>query len=539
MTGWWSVRLSRVIALIGVAVMTAFMTPGLRAQQPQEAIPAPRFDIQRFEVVGNTLLPPADVERLVAPYTGTGKDFADVQRALETLEQAYRDLGYGVVQVLLPEQDITRGVVRLRVVQPRLGQVRIDGNTHFDPENIRRSLPTVKEGETPNLKAIARNLQMLSEHPVKQSNVLLRSGSSDEEIDATIKITDDKPWRGFFTLDDTGTSDTGYLRAGFGYQHSNLFNRDHSATLQFITSPSHPSDVTIFGAGYRIPFYDRNSSLDLIAGYSDVNSGVVQNLFNVSGSGTIAAVRWNYFLPKWRDVEQKVAFGLDYRAYRNEVLLAGQPLVPDITIHPASVTYSGLWRMTAAELSFYAGAATNIPGGNDGQSDDFERSRATATENYTLARYGFNYTRQFRSEWQTRVGFSAQYTEDALVAGEQFGIGGPDSVRGYQLREVAGDRGMSSQIEIYTPDMARQVGLSESYKARLLAFYDWGQVKRSNWRPIDGVQRDSIASAGIGLRMGYGKSVSVRLDLAQILQESASRDNAGSPRLTGSLAIVY
>src|SRR5687767_10735354 len=284
MTGEKTRRRPDLLALL-LALIGLIFASSLHAQPAPEAIPAPRFDINRFEVVGNTLLPEAEVERLVAPYTGKNKDFADIQRALEALEQAYRDRGYGVAQVQLPEQDITRGVVRFRVLQPRVGRVAIEGNTHFDAENIRRSLPSVKEGETPNSREIARNLQLTAEHPAKQTNVLLRSGASEDLVDVNVKVTDEKPWRAFFTLDNTGTGDTGYFRTGVGIQHSNLFNRDHALTATYITSPGHWRDVAIYGLGYRIPYYDLNSSLELIAGYSDVASGAVPGLFNVSGSG--------------------------------------------------------------------------------------------------------------------------------------------------------------------------------------------------------------------------------------------------------------
>lgn len=507
------------------------------AQPLPEVIPAPRFNIDHFDIVGNTLLPGAEVERLVAPYTGKDKDFADIQRALEALEQAYRDRGYGVAQVLLPEQDITRGVVQFRVLQPRIGRVLVDGNTHFTADNVRRSLPTVKEGETPNSRDIARNLQMTAEHASKQTNVLLRSGASEDQVDVNIKVADEKPWRAFFTLDNTGTSETGNLRTGFGFQHSNLFDRDHAFTATYITSPDHVDDVTILGLGYRIPFYGLNSMLELIAGYSDVNSGVVQGLFNVSGSGTIFGARWNYFLPKWGETEQKLAFGLDYRAFKNEVQLAGTQIVPDITVRPASLTYSALRRMMAAELSYYAGFAINIPGGNDGDSAAFAASRANASSDYKIYRYGMNYTRQFENEWQVRLGVNGQYTSDALVSGEQFGLGGPDSVRGYQMREVASDRGYSGQVELYTPDFSRKVGMTEDHKLRLLGFYDWGTIHRNSALPAE-VAHDSIASVGVGLRLTYKKFLSLRLDLAQIRQETASRDN-NSQRLTGSLALVF
>lgn len=529
----------RFAALVLAACLLAGAGFKAQAQAPAEAILAPRFDINRFQITGNTLIPQDRVDRLLEPYTGKSKDFADIQRALEALEREYRDRGYGAVQVLLPEQDITKGVVQFRVLQPRVGKVLIEGNTHFDNENIRRSLPTVKEGETPNSKEMSRNLQMTGEHPAKQTNVLLRSGASEDQVDVNIKVTDEKPWRVFLTADNTGTKETGYYRTGIGFQHSNLFNRDHTLTAQYVTSPTEASDVSIYGAGYRIPFYDWNSSLDLIAGYSDVDSGTVQGLFNVSGKGTIGIVRWNYYLSRWEDLEHKVALGFDYRKFENQVLIPGDPtsFVPDITVKPASLTYSGLLRATAAEFSFFASYSANIPGGADGDDAAFNASRTGADANYSIVRGGFNFVYQFRSEWQVRLTANGQTTSDLLVSGEQYGIGGPDSVRGYLLREVAMDKGGAGQAELYTPDFARGIRLSDSFRLRMLAFYDAGQVRRNDPLPGESA-KESLSSAGVGLRLGYKKSLAVRVDAAYILKETANREE-GDWRGVGSLAIIF
>ncbi len=61
----------------------------------QEPVPdAPiRFEISRFDVSGNTLLPAADVTAAVAPFAGKNRDFGDVQRALEALEAVYHARG--------------------------------------------------------------------------------------------------------------------------------------------------------------------------------------------------------------------------------------------------------------------------------------------------------------------------------------------------------------------------------------------------------------------------------------------------------------
>ena len=463
-----------------------FCSPVFSAEPVTDAaVPAaPRFPINRFEVEGNTLLKAAEIDKAVNPFTGAQKDFSDIQHALEVLEGVYRDRGYGVVQVLLPEQDITRGVVKLRVIEPRIGKIAVEGNKFYDESNIRRSLPALKAGETPNSQTIAQNLQLLTENQSKQTTLLLKA-----------------------------------------VQHSNLFNLDHVASFQYVTSPENPNKVSIFGAGYRIPLYSLNSSIDVFGGYSDVSSGTLQGLFNVSGSGTILGARYNVHLPKIGEYEHRIAAGLDYRAFKNNVTLVGTGggLVPDITIHPASLTYNGLWRMTNAEFGFNVSYSRNLfHGGNDGADSDFKASRADSTSDYRIWRLGANYTRVFAQDWQFRTVVTGQYSDDALVSGEQFGYGGPDSVRGFNIREVANDKGYSAQVEVYTPDIGPKLPLKD-VKLRLLGFYDMGITGRNSLQPGDLSKGAGGASVGFGARFGYGKSLTLRFDWAQVIDAAGSQ----------------
>ena len=104
-----------------------------------------RFDITEYRVEGSTLLTNSQVQSAVAPFRGKQRDFADIQRALEALEKAYRKAGFGAVQVFLPEQELQGGVVVLRVIESRIGKVDVTGNKHFDTANVRRSLPALSD----------------------------------------------------------------------------------------------------------------------------------------------------------------------------------------------------------------------------------------------------------------------------------------------------------------------------------------------------------------------------------------------------------
>ncbi len=128
-----------------------------------------------------------------------------------------------------------------------------------------------------------------------------------------------------------------------------------------------------------------------------------------------------------------------------------------------------------------------------------------------------------------RLRMDGQYTEDALIPGEQFGIGGWNSVRGFLEREIASDRGFSGSLEFYTPNIApRSIGVDN---LRLLVFYDAGVVHLNDPAPGD-VTRQSISSAGLGLRVGIKKNVAVRADGASVIDE-------GGAQRTGEIRVHF
>jgi hemolysin activation/secretion protein len=515
---------------------------------PVEPGAPPKFEIRRYQLEGNTLLRRDTIDRVLATYTGKDKDFGDVQRALEALQGAYQEAGYGGVEIRLPEQELERGEVRFIVIETKIARIAVEGNEHFTKENILRSVPGLRVGETPNSRRIAESIRLANENPSKQSTVLLRGSEREGEVDATIRVADIDPRRWSVSLDNTGNQNTGRARLGIAFQDSNMWERDHVMTAQFITSPSKLEEVLVLGVGYKIPFYRSGNSIDIIGGYSNVDSGTVQDLFVVAGQGSIYGIRYNQALPKWGDLEQKLVYGLDYRAYQNQVTTegaSGEPtLVPDITVHPVSLTYTANLRLTGQDLSFYLNMAQNIPGGNDGKDEDFKQQGArfqVGTANYRLYRAGLNYVKVLPADWQFRTNFAGQFTNDALVAPEQFGIGGADSIRGFNERYASNDKGYKTTFEIYTPDYGKAWGLADG-RLRFLAFYDTGSLRR-NFSTANELDQASLDSAGAGLRLSYKTSFTMRLDVAHVFHDGTNYNAPDTRRSINkfhlSLAWVY
>jgi hemolysin activation/secretion protein len=502
------------------------------AQAP--AVQAPievRFDIARYHAAGNTLLPPEEIERLLQHFVGRQRDFGDVQRALEALENAYRSRGYAAVQVYLPEQELAKGEITFRVIEARVRRLEVQGNKFFSNANIEASLPSLSVGTTPNSSVIANNLGIVNENSAKQTTVTLRAGEKEGEVDALVDVIDEKPAKTFVTFDNTGAPATGYYRLGIGYQNANLNDRDSMLTLQYITSPDHIRQVGIYSIGYHVPLYKLGGSMDFVAGYSDVNAGTTQTTsgpLSFSGRGGVLGARFNQQLQRIPGYDHKLVWAVDHRMYRNTCALGAFGAAgcgtagATFSLSPVSLTYNGTFTSAAAQTSLYLTEAMNIGGGAYGDTAALGRARFEAKSRYSITRMGASHSRSLAGDWQVRARLDVQHTNEVLVGPEQFGIGGASSVRGFLERERADDRGHAASAEVYTPELATKFGWKD-WNFRLLAFYDLGRTSRVNPQPGEQVQ-NGIASAGVGLRLNLLKSFNLRLDMANIRDPGGTRE---------------
>ena len=128
--------------------------------------------------------------------------------------------------------------------------------------------------------------------------------------------------------------------------------------------------------------------------------------------------------------------------------------------------------------------------GNDLASYRTEDVRINTVQ-WNAVRGAANYAAGWANGWVWGVRGQFQYSADALIAGEQFGLGGATSVRGMAERPIAGDSGALLSAEITSREFSP--GL------RVLGFVDAGWLSNNN-PTANKPQSDSVSSAGLGLR---------------------------------------
>jgi len=534
-------RLQTTTSLLALAAALAFSSSSPAHAADGEV----HFAITRFQVEGNTLLPQAVIDRRLDALAGPGRAYGDIQAAVEALQDAYRQAGYTTVTVSLPEQELTGGVVRIKVTESVIGKVAVTGNAHFDTANIRASVAPLQEGQAPRLRAISEALQLANENPAKQATVTLAEGVAPGTVDATIAVTDTRPQRVILTLDNTGNSASGTWRTGIALQHANLFGQDHVGTIAYTTAPDRPEGVhtNLYSLGYRIPFYGIGDSLDFIYGKSNTNapasSPTLGGVLGFTGRGDVTALRWNHFLGREGESSAKLVLALTHKNIDSRCDVGGVPVpidgptppiaacVPYQTT-PLSLTYAAQREGLDQTLAYSAGLSHNIAGGRsytnvDGRTDRYSyltSGNRDTIDGFTLVNGAAAFSQNLRQGWMVRLAGSAQYSAMPLVASEQFALTGSGLVRGFDERSVAADSGVVVNAEIYSPDLAPAAKVPGPW--RMLAFIDAGHgTNRRTGGTL--VPHDvDVSSVGFGTRYTWTRDFSLRLDVARVLAAGSS-----------------
>lgn len=473
---------------------------------------------------GNTLLTTA---QLTQPPAEAALLTPDAWATL--IRERYRAAGFPAVQV----RSFTdpQGQSRISVIEGRIARIRIIGNQHHDDANVLFPLKQLNLGQAPNTGPLLREIALSNENPSKQLGITLEALPSPGEIDARVDVSDRQVSHFSLSYDNDGSPLLGRDRVYLGYQNANLFNRDHVLTALLGSSTDHPERNRSGSLGYRLPLYGTAFSLDLLAAHSRSNTGPAsspEGKYALTGSGTTLGVRLVQQLPPLGEVKHKLLYGIDHKAFSNRCQSNDTALSADacgsVDSRPISLTYINRWTSDVHDSSMVLSYAHNLPGGERGDAQYHQLLNKTA--NWQVWRAQAVLDLPLRHAWKVRAQLSGQYSPDKLIVGEQFGIGGPTSVRGYQERSATGDRGTTASLELHMPLPPRSL-LGLPLQSHALIFADYGQT-RDNGQS----SRHDLSSAGLGLRIHSGERIALRLDLGHVLRPLSSTA-PGAPRQTG------
>lgn len=472
------------------------------------------FDLWELRVKGNTLLDKKQLEMTVYPYLGPKKNIDVVEQARSALENVYQMQGYKTVSVDIPEQDVVNGVVYLQVVEGKVSRLRVKDSRYFSLGKIKSSVPALAEGQVPNLTDMQEQLTELSKQTADRKIIpIMRAGKTPGTLEIDLKVQDKLPLHGSVELTGRNSQDTSRTRLTTSISYDNLWQKFHSGSFMYQTSPEKLDEVQVFSGTYVMPIFNSSTKLALYAVSSESDSQIAQaGDTNVIGSGQIYGARLVKALESSESYLHSVTVGVDYKDFEEDILLNNvSAQSTPISYLPFMAQYGGNMRAEDLFASFNLGLNFSLRGlAND--EKEFAAKRAGARPNYFYVTAGgeLSYALPWEMEIQSRI--SAQFSDSPLISNEQFFMGGADSVRGYFESQALADDGVMGSVELYSP---RLVPHSWNFvnNFRLLAFADAanGWVKQA----LPGQDRSiSLYSAGIGTRFQLWKYLVGALDFA-------------------------
>ncbi len=261
-----------IVLLLAIAL-------GALAEGTTTNAPAASFAVHGYVVEGNTALPQPMIDGILTNYTGQTITLPKLREGLGKLQLLYRNLGFATISVTLPQQKLTNGLVRVKVVEGKLGNVTVTGNHFFTSNNVLRALPGVKTNILLNTRWFQPELDAANANRDRQIYPVVSPGADTGLTSLDLRVKDRLPLHGHIEVNDKSTPGTPLLRVDTAMQYNNLWQHDHQVGIEYNFSPQNFKSgdympkffdqpaVASYSGFYRLPL---GSSPDLATTYNQM-----------------------------------------------------------------------------------------------------------------------------------------------------------------------------------------------------------------------------------------------------------------------------
>ena len=426
----------------------------------------------------------------------------------------YRQHDRPVVDVVLPEQDISNGVVQFVIVEGKLDKIRTRGVAWSAEEDLKKEI-RIEKGEIIRARTLTEDVQWLNRSPFRNIDVLLAPGKKEGYTDIILRVRESRrPWRVYAGYEDSGNNLTGVERYMTGLNWGNILTDGDVLNYQFTTSRDF-DDLKAHAASYVAPLPWRHV-LTLYGSYADTDArtGGVE----VGGESHQLGIQYGIRLPSpdFLDMRHEFFGGFEWKQSDSDVEF-GQIRITDTTTDIGQFLLGYRTRIpdslgnTRGEVTVYYSPGGMFDRAADG---DYEAVRQGAGAEYIYTRLELERTTYLPEEFSLYNELAAQWSDKNLLPSEQLGFGGYYSIRGFDSRALVDtDEGIYLRSELHSPPFGIARYLTESFDDELvlLVFLDYGIAYRNS--PLPGQEEQvTMASFGPGFRYRLQDNVDLRFD---------------------------
>ena len=450
------------------------------------------------------------------------------------------------MSVTLPPQDVTDGVVRLRVILFHLGTIKVTGAKGRDVPLTAESV-RAKTGEAVDGVKLEQDLSWLNHSPFRQATAVFSPGASLGDTNLAIDVVEQKHWQVFSGWANSGSASTGYDRYLVGGQIGDLVRQ--GSLLSFEETAS--DDVWRKGdnpfSDYRHLRYLSNSlvfalpiaprqDLTLVANVVQTQSRV--QAFDILTSTEELSLVYRTALSNFSTLPGDVSVGVEAKGQARDTLFGAVSVTKaPVTAFQGLLAWNTSWFANGVRETFST-TARYSPGGQGGRNSDnafaVSSNGRVLTDQYAYLQ--LNYTGDYPFVLGTRfiTEVNSQFSSRPLLTTEQIAIGGSQAIRGYAYDDRSFDNGVLIQNKVRLPGISGPTNLRgqpEVIAPYLFADAGYGW----NNGPTPGQKAISV---GLGTDYQLGAHVTAGATAAWALK-TASFTRDGHFKLLGHVNLAF
>lgn len=462
--------------------------PPVAAQPGAEAV---RFMVREIRFTKSEILSDDELDAVARDFRGRELSLADLQRLAARINELYKRKGVVTAQAVVPPQDVSSGVVTIRLVEGRLGKVRIKGNDSTNESYVVDRLG-LKSEDLMDLVTLEAALVRFNRTNDAQLRVELVPGERFATTDLGVLMTEPPHHDMRLTFDTLGATATGKERTGLSYLNRSLFGyRDDfslsatQATGQFSHSVSYGFPFNSWGGRVNLGYYKDKTA---------IRNGLLASL-KITGESVarVVSLRQPTIVDNAMQIDI-VAGGKMRRSYNwiDQVLLQRTD-TEDRNL--------GVEAQLFGEQSNWFASYIRSDG----------NALVTQREGFRIERGALRHNRNLIDGLSFRGNLAWQSTQQVLLpSSEQFFIGGEGSVRGYPVGVFSGDTGQVLNLELHHPLFAANADTA-GLGATGFFFADYGRVKPFRAPNSSLANHEALTGVGWGMNAAMGKNAYARL----------------------------
>jgi len=492
----------------GPRIDDTVLQPFERLSPPHEESPVSEdvaMVIGAINIRGIAELTPSDLAASYERFIGQNASAETLRNLTNSIAAHARERGYIFASAQIPAQAVRLGIVTVELDIGQIDEVRIVGT---DNDRLRKTLAPLVGGN-PHASLIERQLLLAGELPgisIARTDYLREGGAGVLVVEAR-----EIPAIGYAALDNFGSARFGPIRARLRLDLNGIFADDDSVTVHAISTIAQPREMVFVNARYARTLGDGATVIGIAA-----SAGLTRGDSNLRGHNRYAAIFASNALVRGN------AFNLWLNgelAYLNvSQAREGVPFEEDDLV-TASVNFAANANIGIGRIYGGIGATRGLAIGGTTEVGDPLASRANGSARFTRAFAWFDSALDLGTGFGLRIAANGQIASRPLLSSQEFSIGGPYSVRGYDFSERFGDEGIAGLVEL-RKDFDNPTSTLDWLQ--LYTFLDGGYARNIG----TGFGGGTLVSAGGGLRArldDFDFAIEAATPLTNIRLESADK----------------